>query len=168
MIWLLIGALCYRIKGGLLDQIVGRELPNTLNRSIWALTVTIKLTLASGFWLVSPLIFITSFLGVAWGYFGQFDLALPKNRTRRNYFLLTLDGMCVMLPTAALMSVLGYHSVWFGVIAGASFVPCYLAGNHIYKYCKIQGWTQYGELLLGFCIMGALCLNVFISAWETN
>lgn len=158
-----VAALCYRIKGGLLDATVAKILgkpeidsetqepwgiPNFYIRAVWAMCVTFHV-ITPEIILSAPLIFAAAYLGVAWGYFGKFSLDFPQNRNPRNYFWLTIDGMCIMLPVAVVMTFLDDPSTWLAVLAGALFVPCYLLGNFIHKYVKIQGPTQYGEILLG-------------------
>jgi hypothetical protein len=152
----LLGGLCYRIRGGLLDDIIGREISNFYIRSAWATPVALVLAWQSQLWLAFPLIYCAALLGVSWGYLGEFSLDFPKNRNWKNYLLLSIDGMKVMLPAAALMSTLDFHQVWFAVFAGLVFAPAYLLGNVIYRFCKLQGPTQYGEWLLGMSIAAAL------------
>ena len=162
ILWALLGGLCYRCRGGLADPYIGLalgkgtgyEAPNNIIRSVWALFIMVMLPLSLQ---TSLLIFFLALLGVLPGYFNaEFDLSLPQNRNWRNYARLTARGMFICLPLAIVMSLLGNHAVWFGVVAGALFVPCYLAGNLLYRVCKIQGHTQYGEWLLGMCIAGVL------------
>lgn len=152
----LIGGIAYRIRGGLLDDLLGRELPNFWIRSVWALAVAIIIAL-KGYWLISPLIFGFALIGVLPGYWGgKFDLGNLANRNIKNYLWLTARGMFIMLLPAALMTIFGYYDVWYGVAAGALFVPCYLLGNVLYRFSKLQGHTQYGEFLLGAVIMAAI------------
>lgn len=149
LFFILLGALAYRVRGGLIDQIIGKELPNALIRSVWALAVSFKICLLGSFAYVSPIVFLSAYLGVAFGYLGKFDLAERANRTARNYALLTIDGMKIMFPLAVFMSLFGFHGVWYSVALGALFVPCEFAGIFIYRFFRQQAWTQWAELMLG-------------------
>lgn len=156
ILWALLGGVCGRIRGGLLDDWLGRDLPNIFIRSFWAAAVTALLVTKPDNYFVSPIIFGLSYLGVMWGYFGgAFDLGKPENRNFGNYVTLTARGMCIMLPLAMFMTILLDCAIWFGVAAGALFVPCYLAGNVLHRFFKIQGHTQWGEWLLYGSIMAA-------------
>lgn len=156
----IICALSYRIRGGLIDQIIGKEISNGWLRGQWALLITTLVFLKTSAWMLSPVIFITAFLGVVPGYFGgKFDLSLASNRNIKNYAWLTARGMFILFPCALVLFTVPFMEfLWYGVLAGALFVPCYVAGNVIYKYCKWQGWTQWGEILLGAAIGAALSL----------
>lgn len=150
---MLLAGLFYRFRGGLLDDIICRDLPNKLIRSLWAAFVSYQTYI---YWQLVPLIFLAAYAGVTPGYFGGiFDLSLKENRNFKNYLKLTLRGMFIMLPVAIITIPLEVHGPLYGVLAGAMFVPCYLAGNYLFKLSKLQGQTQYGEWLLGMCIGAA-------------
>jgi hypothetical protein len=158
LIGALLGSAAYRIRGGGIDLWLGRVIgkrggwtpSNGYGRAFWALFVTLLLPLGYH----SPFIFALAFLGVLFGYFGgEFNLALKENRTWKNYAKLTARGAFIMLPLALTYGLL-YSQLWLGVAAGLLFVPCYLADNYLKKYAH----ANWGELLLGFMIGGALWL----------
>lgn len=100
-----------------------------------------------------------SYLGVCMGYWGaDFDLSTLTTRTWKNELLLSLRGMFIVLPLAIIFSPFHYYFLWLGVLAGALFTPCYLLGNIIRIKIPyiITSPTQWGEFLLGFCILGAV------------
>jgi len=152
---IILGGLAYRVRGGLADDILGMELPNGWIRAVWALFVTCLIP-APIYWF--PVIFGLAFLGCAVGYFNaEFDI--KNHRHWRNYARLTARGMFTILPVAILGWLIGYNA-WWGVLAGALFVPCYEAGIAIYCISKLQTYTQYGEFLLGAAITaGLLCMS---------
>lgn len=149
ILWALLGGLAYRIRGGLLDDILHKELSNTLIRMIWALYVTVligNLNLSLG-------VFLCALLGVVPSYWGgKFDLTLPENRNFRNYAWLTVRGAFICLPLAIFLSLFGMHQAWLGVAAGSGFVIYYLLGIVIHRFCKLQGHSQWGEWLIGIAI----------------
>jgi hypothetical protein len=160
ILWALLGGLTYRIKGGLIDDILHREFSNTLIRSVWALYVTLMLPLS----IYSPAAFILAFAGVIMGYWGgKFDLTKKENRTIRNFLILACRGAFIMFPLALSTSILSivnfspvYCQLWYGVIAGALMPLYYLAGLGIGEIFKIQGKSQWGEWLIGIAIGSVL------------
>jgi len=148
----LAGAAAYRIRGGGIDHLFSRPVSNHILRSVWALFVTLSLPLG---WH-SPFIFALAFLGVLFGYFeGEFNLAKKENRVWRNYCILSARGAFIMLPLALTYGSL-YSQLWLAAAFGLLFVPCYLADIPLKKYVNMyQNW---GEVLLGFVIGGALWL----------
>jgi hypothetical protein len=156
-------AYCYRARGnGMFD---GWPHSTFLGRVVcWALPVSFILTALTGdIWML--LAWLPLWCGVFPGYFGgKFDLTLLENRTWRNYLSLTARGMWICTPLALCFG-LWYPGLFFGVVAGSLFVPCYLLGTVLIKYIKIPlvgSASQWGEWTLGFCIGSALCLADFI------
>jgi hypothetical protein len=153
---ILLGGLAYRIRGGLIDQIIGRDIPNGYIRAVWALYITIALMPAM--W-VAPLVFGLAFAGVVPGYFGgRFDLTLKENRTWRNYGLLAARGAFIIGPLAFCFYPL-YPSLAYGALAGALMPLCYLAGGVIIKFNSnivTSSPSQWGEFLIGCCIGATL------------
>jgi hypothetical protein len=152
----LLGSAAYRIRGGGVDLWLGKVIgkregwtpSNGYGRAFWALFVMLSLPLGYH----SPFIFALAFLGVLFGYFGgEFNLELKENRTWKNYALLSARGAFIMLPLALTYGSL-YCQLWYGVVAGLLFVPCYLIDALLKKYSS-RNW---GEILLGAAIGGVL------------
>lgn len=149
-------ALCYRIRGGFGNEITRRllkkpqgwEIENGYIRILCAISLAIT---AFGW---NPTIWqvLLAFAGIAPGYFkGKFDLSLKENRTWQNYAWLSARGMFICLPLALCFG-LSYPQLWLGVLAGALMPACYLAGQIVGKYSKLQSPSQWGEWLIGLSI----------------
>lgn len=151
MIWALIGALAYRIKGGLISQLIGRELPNFLERSVWCLYLMFSFPLS---W-ASLSIFGLAYAGVIEGYLGgKFDLSLKENRKWKNYVRLSARGVLLLLPLTLCFYQL-YPWLWLGLLAGALMPICYLIGL-LFPKNKYISHSQYGEFLIGLTLGFAL------------
>ncbi len=170
-----LGAYAYHLRGsagpgGRLYDILGQAPGTQLGRLLWTLVFTMATVGATG----NPwLIFIApfAFLGVLPGYFGgQFDLWNKTNRNAHNYGLLSLRGMFICFPAMVGLGIAhatGLHDGGiggFGVMAGALFVPCYLFGRVLYnfnvKLPLIVGWAEWGQALLGGCILTGWVMSV--------
>lgn len=159
------GGFAYRIRGGMLDSYVGKllnkpkewEISNGIIRSVWALFVTAVCPFIN--WYILPLVFALAFIGCSMGYWtGQFSVQQEKNQNIKNYAILTIRGFFIIAPVAALYSLFGIHSIWFGAVGGLLFIPCYFAGISINSIYRKIGYTQWGEFLLGVCISFGLIL----------
>jgi len=152
-----LGSAAYLFKSGAFDHWFGRELPNWIGRSAWALVVT-----AAIYNHVQPLLlpicFALAYLGVAVGYFNaEFNLMLTKNRVPKNYARLTARGMFLTFPLALFLWVFTGVNIWLSVLAGALFVPCYEAGITIYCYTSRWLYNRLGDMLFGGLVI--LCMN---------
>jgi len=153
--WLL-GSVAYLFKSGAFDHWFGRELPNWMGRSAWALVVTAAVY-SHVQALLLPVCFALAYLGVAVGYFNaEFNLMLTKNRKPLNYARLTARGMFFTFLLALFLSVFTDVNIWLSVLAGAMFVPCYLAGVAI--YCSTGRWlyNRWGDAMFGAIVMWSL------------
>lgn len=153
-------AVAYRIRGGLLTSI-GIPSPRFINLSIWAATVTMVISRQAHNDSIAfvGLVFAMVVAGAPWDYFkGKFDLALPENRTLKNYAWLSLRGAVFMFPVAITCSLLGYHFAWQGVIAASLLPLWYIIGFWLPNRRPIISHSQIGEALMGASIGVALCL----------
>lgn len=151
--WPLIGAIAYRIRGGLLDDLLGRELPNFIGRAIWSLAVVAALWDKAD---VTPA-FLLAYLGCAVGYFNaEFDLLPARNRVLMNYARLAARGMFTMFPLALYLHLFTDVNIWWSVLVGALLPACYASGITIYCYSKAMAYSQWGEFLFGALIMWSL------------
>lgn len=114
LIVILLGAISYRIRGGmfnstarkLLNKPEGWEIPNTIIRAQWALFLTCLFPLT----FASPILFGLFFLGAVIGYLGgEFNLALKENRNIKNIALLSARGSLILLPAAIFMTGIYYY-----------------------------------------------------------
>jgi hypothetical protein len=154
MIPFLVGALCYRIRGGLIDDIIGREISNGYIRAVWALNIAFFFFLKTQVIWSIPLVLMLAFCGACFGYWGKFDLSLKENRNFKNYALLTLDGMKMIAPVC-IFSLMFPQLLWL-LAAGAMWVPFAFAGIFLAKHLKFQGHTQWAEYLLGGAVTQTL------------
>ena len=158
--WPILGSLAYLFKSGAFDHWFGRELPNWIGRSCWALVVTAAVY-SHVQALLLPVCFALAYLGVAVGYFNaEFNLMLTKNRVPMNYARLTARGMFLMFPLALFLSVFTDVNIWWSVIAGAAFIPSYMAGIAIYCYTGLWLYNRWGDFAFSLCVMTALVYGV--------
>ncbi|WP_299074715.1 hypothetical protein [uncultured Paraglaciecola sp.] len=169
----IIGACLGRFRGGALNETIrnylgfpnGWELENNYARLPWAIAVYFVLLSQIQFGLfprdhvVVPLLMLAAAMGGVipsyWG--GKFNLALKENRNPRNYAWLTLRGMFIAFPAAVIAAAYDVPNGFYGVVAGALFVPAYLTGYWIHsKYNKWMAGSQYGEALLYGSILMAI------------
>lgn len=153
----ILGGIAYRIRGGMLDDIIGREIPNNYIRSVWALYVMFMLPLS----VWSPVIFALALVGVIPGYFGgKFDLTKRENRTWKNYAWLSLRGAFIMSPLALCFTML-YPWLWLGVLAGALMPMWYWIGIKIPEKKPYVSHSQIGEWFIGLSIGAVLSSLIF-------
>ena len=160
MIDIILSLLCiigYRLRGssgeeengerGWVEKIFGYAPGTFLGRFFWCIPFATLMTPSLLLWL--PCV-ILAYVGVMFGYWGEFDLSLKKNRNLKNYSLLTLRGGFIALP----ICLLAGH--WLAIAGGMLFVPCYLLGNVVSKFVKIpllHGHTEWGEAFLATAII---------------
>lgn len=153
---IILGGLAYRIRGGMLDDILGRELPNGLIRAVWCLYVTLSLPIS----YLSPFVFVLAYAGVFPGYWGgQFDLTKEENHTWRNYSILSARGAWLMLPLCLTFYPL-YPQLLPSVIAGAFMPLWYLVGCCLPERKGVISHSQIGEWIIGLTIGGTLWISL--------
>lgn len=156
----LLGAYAYRLRGdsnegGFIERHLGFIIGTQGGRLIWSFVVSSLLAFKvhdlAFFIMGLPLVFV----GVMFGYFGAyFDLSNKDNLRLGNLARLTLRGMFIMFPLAFFTLPFKLYFLWYGVAAGALFVPFYYIGAKIaLKIPMVAGNTQWGEWLLGGAIL---------------
>jgi hypothetical protein len=149
---ILLGGIAYRIRGGLIDDIISREMPNNFIRSFWALYITLLLPLNA----VTPIVFALALIGVIPSYWGgKFDLTKQENRTWKNYAWLALRGAFITAPMTICLHQL-YPFLWFSILAGVCMPLCYLIGVVIPEKRGIITHSQTGEFLIGCTICASI------------
>ena len=148
----LLGAILWRVRGGLLNSITGKAnwmgFNDTVVRGIWSVGM------AGAFWLLHPLPYWRAGLLVAALFagttvIGWFGAALLPVRFR-DVALLSLSGVLRMAFVAVVL-----FSPW-PLLAGLLFGPAYWLGARIPQ--KPGGWDFWGEFICG-AVLGA-CLVV--------
>lgn len=161
MLDLILAVICglgYRLRGsagdgGWVEKIFGFPTGTFLGRFFWCVPVALLMA-------HTPLDFLfyafLAYIGVMFGYWGgQFDLSQPKNNNWKNYATLTVRGMFIAFPLAVATGA------WWGVVAGALFVPCYKFSIPIsgkIKLPMLHSFSEWGEFLLGFFIAYGLLI----------
>jgi hypothetical protein len=134
-------------EGGWVEKIIGFPIGTFAGRLLWCAPFAALVTPSWAMFL--PLVGM-AYIGVMFGYWGEFDLSLDKNRDWVNYTLLTLRGAFIALPACLVAGQ------WPAVFGGALFVPCYMAGLWISPRLKLpllHGFSEWGELLLATSII---------------
>lgn len=130
-------------KGGWVEKIFGVATGTFLGRFFWCVPVALFTSHTALMFLANM---ILAYIGVMFGYWGgKFDLSLAKNRNWKNYLWLTIRGAFIAFPLALA------SGQYLGVVLGALFVPCYLAGNTISRHLRlpmITSNTEWGEFLI--------------------
>lgn len=146
LFWAILGAVTYRFRG------VGNQWVGTrLARLPWCLVLTLAAysVLPNKMLLDLPALFILSYVGVMFGYFGgQFDLALGSNRNYANYLILTIKGATIALPVCL------YIGNYYAIFAGSLFFVYYLFGLSF----SDKNFPVIGDLLLGSAILSGIVM----------
>ncbi len=163
IIMAMFGALLWRLRGGLLNNLTGKAnwmgFNDTVVRGIWSVGM------AAAFWLTHPNAhwignFVHIWTGFGYGFLaaalfagttvvGWFGAALLPAKWH-DIWLLSLSGVLRMAPIAlALLSPIP-------LIAGLLFGPAYWLGSKIPQ--KPGGWDFWGEFITG-AVIGA-CLGL--------
>jgi amino acid permease len=171
MITGILGAIAYRIRGGLGNEFVRRmlgkraewEIPNTIICGVWGVFVSLLFPLSWATPLLALIVGATAKIGYLkqiahyFNFPSGFDLAKKENRTWKNYSLLSARGMLICLPAYILLHSL-YPQLLGGVLAGVLMPICYIIGFTIPEIMGKISQSQYGEILIGATVTwGILC-----------
>lgn len=165
----ILGALAYRIRGGLSNEFVRKtlgkpaewEIPNTIICGLWGLYIAAILPITWATPLLALIVAATAKIGYLkqvadyFGFPSGFNLEDKDNRTWQNYLLLSARGVLILLPAALCFSQL-YPHLWYGVAFGALMPLWNLIGVEIRKHSDIMGASQWGEVLIGASIGAVL------------
>lgn len=166
-LWIFPSFLC----GGIVGRLRGEDLGvgDWFNRFVlWGMLVGIRVGIATHNVYYGAASIVLAGLGASLGYYGQFDLNVPANRTLNNYIRLSLTGMFRFFPLfiAACVCGLGWRTLP-AVLAGIFFVPSYLLGlwlaprwTFTASILEVTSATEWGEFIFWGLIYTTLVVGL--------
>lgn len=158
---LVIGAVLFRVRGGLLGDygILGNGTTG-ISRIIYAASLAAFIVLLTwNLWLaaLAPALFV----GCVLPWWGSIDMARDKGKWFRDFILQSARGLLFTLPAGVVLWWLGYE--WWPGLVGLSAGLLYELGWCIPSKVKgLETGSPIGEALLGAVIGGSLAAVTYI------
>lgn len=154
-----IGAVAWRVRGSgiIASHAEARYI-------IWGIPVGLIVLLATQIPILGFLSTAAAGFGASFGYWGDFDIRWPQNRTFSNYLKLTTMGALRFTPLFILGCIMGF-GLWVlpAVFAGTAFVPSYLFGWKLSPHLSLPlltSFSEWGEFFFGGILLFALSLGL--------
>lgn len=155
--WL--GAVAWRVKGS--GKIASEAEARYI---IWGIPVGLIVLLATEIPIFGFLATAAAGIGATFGYWGDFDITQPANRTVSNYLKLSAMGALRFAPLFLLGLIMGF-GMWVlpAVAAGLFFVPAYLVGWKLSPHLSLPlltSFSEWGEFFFGGILLFTLSVGL--------
>jgi hypothetical protein len=161
-IFTLIGAVLFRIRGGLLGDFGIRGVGTVASRGIYAVGLALATAALMGDYrlaLLAPALFV----GCVLPWWKSIDIGTNEGNPWRDALLTSLRGILFTLPAGVVLWWLGYQ--WWPGLVGILAGPLYALGWQVPS--KVRGFERgsaIGEALLGAIIGGSIGYAARISS----
>lgn len=162
--------------GGLAGRVRGSDLTPShfvARFIVWGLPVGILVVIATLNPIYALAAIILAGVGASFGYWGDFNVTLPENRTWKNFMKLSAMGCIRFAPLFVASCFVGLQwNVILAVLAGFSFYPAYVIGDWASKTISpklkvgnkylLDTFSEWGEFFFWGTIFVALAAGLFL------